>query len=308
MIGKKPRPGESACPPGSPEAARLEKQSMRNWYMLASFTALSTIGLLIAVTPVLGESISSFWPWARTDLVLMVGLGGSILLLILHLTYQQIKVTGMRHSVQAIEAAATENRQQTASRLHALLNVSRMMGSVTDPSSVFQAITSTCLEIFKCHQSSLMLLNSETNMLEMKAATGHVDREKLAQIRQPVGKGIAGYVAERKQPVILGSNVDPARYPGLVIQTMQLTAAMVVPIMVRDELVGVLNISSREPETTYQDEDLRALEVFAENAGTCIHQAERAEWMRQTIERMQRQNVRDRKGHPAGQPQVTVER
>jgi transcriptional regulator with GAF, ATPase, and Fis domain len=224
----------------------------------------------------------------------MVGLGGSILLLILQLTFQQIKVTRMRHKVQTIETEATETRQQNASRLHALLNVSRMMGSVTDPSSVFQAITSTCLEIFDCHQSSLMLLNNETNMLEMKAATGHINREKLYKVQQPVGKGIAGYVAERKEPVILGQNIEPGRYPGLQVQATKLTAAMVVPIMVRDELVGVLNISSRSTNTAYVEEDLRALEVFAENAGTCIRQAERAEWMRQTIDRMHRQAAREK--------------
>jgi len=300
MFGNKSFSPAEAGPPNASETVDLEKQSMRNWYLLASFTALTTIGLLIAVTPVLSRSIASFWPSANTDVVLMVGLGGSILLLILQLTFQQIKVTGMRHTVQAIETEATETRQQTASRLHALLNVSRMMGSVTDPSSVFQAITSTCLEIFDCHQSSLMLLNSETNMLEMKAATGHINREKLYTVQQPVGKGIAGYVAQRKEPVILGSNVDPGRYPGLKIQAMKLTAAMVVPIMVRDELVGVLNISSRAPNTIYIEEDLRALEVFAENAGTCIRQAERSEWMRQTIDRMHRQNSRDQQPVTAG--------
>ncbi len=307
MFGKKPKRVDSACPPETEETKRLEKQSMRNWYLLATFSAVTTVGLLIAVTPVLSKSITSFWPWAETDLVLLVGLGGSILMLILHLTVQQVKVTGIRHKVQAIEKEADESRQQVASRLHALLNVSRMMGSVTDPSSVFQAITSTCLEIFDCHQSSLMLLNTETNMLEMKAATGHINREKLEKIEQPVGKGIAGYVAQRKQPVILGSNIDPERYPGLQAQTMKLTAAMVVPIMVRDELVGVLNISSRAPDTTYTEEDMRALEVFAENAGTCIRQAERAEWMRQTIERMQRQKNRDKEAAPMQPVPVVVD-
>ncbi len=305
MFSIKPQPVDGAIPPETGETIRLEKQSMRNWYMLATFTALTTVALLIAVTPVLSESITSFWPWGGSDVVLLVGLGGMILLLILHLTFQQIKVTGIRHQVQAIEVEANESRQQNASRLHALLNVSRMMGSLTDPSSVFQAITSTCLEIFDCHQSSLMLLNNETNMLEMKAATGHINREKLDKVEQPVGKGIAGYVAQRKQPIILGSNIDPGRYPGLKVQTMKLTAAMVVPIMVRDELVGVLNISSRAPDTTYTEEDMRALEVFAENAGTCIRQAERAEWMRQTIERMHRQKNREKEAEPL-QPMPVV--
>jgi len=306
MLGKKSSSPAEACPPPGSERLRLEKQSMRNWYLLASFTAMTTIGLLLAVTPILSNSISAFWPSANTDVVLMVGLGGSILLLILQLTMQQIKVTRMRHTVQDIETEATETRQQTASRLHALLNVSRMMGSVTDPASVFQAITSTCLEIFDCHQSSLMLLNTETNMLEMKAATGHINREKLYTVKQPVGKGIAGYVAERKEPIILGKNVDPDRYPGLQLQAMKLTAAMVVPIMVRDELVGVLNISSRAPDTTYKEEDLRALEVFAENAGTCIRQAERSEWMRQTIERLHRHKQKEKQPAPAVPEKVTL--
>lgn len=304
MFGDKTKEPVGPCPPEARETAKLEMQSMRNWYVLATFTALITIGLLIAVTPVLTRSITSFWPWAGSSVVMMVGLGGSILLLILQLTFQQVKVTGMRHYMQSVEVQATESRQQTASRLHALLNVSRMMGSVTDPSSVFQAITSTCLEIFDCHQSSLMLLNVETNMLEMKAATGHINREKLNAVQQPVGKGIAGYVAQMKKPVILGKNVNPEKYPGLKVQAMKLTAAMVVPIMVRDELVGVLNISSRAPETIYFEEDLRALEVFAENAGTCIRQAERSEWMRQTIERMRQQQDQKNTAHEAETEQL----
>ncbi len=306
MFGKKTTPADGTCPPEIEETLRLEKQSMRNWYLLASFAALSSVGLLVALTPVISRSISSFWPWANTDLVLLVAFGGLSLLLILHLTVQQVKVTGIRHKVQAIEKEANESRQQVASRLHALLNVSRMMGSVTDPSSVFQAITTTCLEVFDCHQSSLMLLNTETQMLEMKAATGHINRQNLNQVEQPVGKGIAGYVAQNQEPIILGKNVDPGKYPGLKTQAMKLTAAMVVPIMVRDELVGVLNISSRAPNTIYIEDDLRALQVFAENAGTCIHQAERSEWMRQTIEKMQTQNTRIKQAPEVKPEPVTV--
>ncbi len=39
----------------------------------------------------------------------------------------------------------------------------------------------------------------------------------------------------------------------------------------------------------YSEEDLQALEVFAINAGICIHQTERTEWMRQTIRKYQDQ-------------------
>ena len=280
----KPRGEET---PESAGTKGLERQSMQNWYTLASICAISTVGLLIAVTPILKDSIASFWPWANTSIVLLVGLGGSVLLLVLHLTFQQLKVTTLRHDMQGLEQEVTERQRQDASRLHALLNVTRMMGATADLGSIFDAITNTCLEIFDCNRASLMLLNRETDELEMMAASGQLNHNNFKSAKQPVGVGVAGYVASNKKSVVLGANIDPKQYPGLELKAKNLTAAMVCPILVRDELVGVLNISSKIPSTTYSQQDLQALEVFAENAGTCIHQAERAEWMRQTIERQQ---------------------
>ena len=76
------------------------------------------------------------------------------------------------------------------------------------------------------------------------------------------------------------------KYPDLELKDWALSAAMVVPIIVRDELVGVLNISTTSPEIEYYDSDLQALQVFAENAGACIRHAEHVEWMRKTIEQL----------------------
>ena len=61
---------------------------------------------------------------------------------------------------------------------------------------------------------------------------------------------------------------------------------MVVPIMVREELVGVLNVGNRNDKREYHDEDLQALMVFAENAGITCRHAEQTNWMRQTIQRL----------------------
>lgn len=262
----------------------FERQSMRNWYMLATVCAASTIGLLLAVMPVLRAPLQGFWPGARTDIALITGFGGLTVLLVLYLTIQQLKVTRMRHRVQAVENAVGERQKQDAIRMHALLNVTRMMGAISDPLRLFQGITSTCLEVFDCQQASLMLLSADGDRLEMKAASGHVNEDELRDVSQPVGQGIAGYVATHREPVLLGADVDPDTYPGLQLGSRGISAAMVVPIIVRDELVGVLNISSRSRGAVYSEEDLQALEVFAINAGICIHHAERTEWMRQTIE------------------------
>jgi len=101
---------------------------------------------------------------------------------------------------------------------------------------------------------------------------------------QGVGEGIAGWVAHHLEPLILQPGTE-SKYPGLELRKTEITAAIIVPIVLRDELVGVLNISSRRVDARYSDEDAQALGVFAENAGACIRHSERAEWMRQLIER-----------------------
>lgn len=289
MIAKASQTPESDPRKGRRDNFHLEVQSMRNWYLLATITAISTIGLVVAITPVIRSSLISFWPWANTDVVLLVGLVSMILILILHLTFQQLRVRGMRQEFRSMEEQNNERERKSSARLHALLNVTRMMGAVSDPNSLFEGIASTCLEIFDCQQASLMLLNPDTQMLQMKAACGHEQLDEIKQVEQPVGKGIAGHVAETMEPLILGKESGQGSYRGFELQAKRLTAAMVVPITLRDELVGVLNISSREPSTVYTENDLQALQVFAENVGTCIRQSERSEWMRQTIERQQRQ-------------------
>jgi transcriptional regulator with GAF, ATPase, and Fis domain len=273
----------------SRQAQGYEVQSMRNWYLLSAITAISTVALVIALSPAIRQSIRSYWPGANTDVVLLSGLVGMILIFILHLTLQQLKVRAMRQDLRELEEQTAEKDKRSSARLHALLNVTRLLGAVNDSTSLFEGIARTCLEIFDCQQASVMLLDPESGRLQVKAAAGHADLDKVLGAEVEVGVGISGHVAHTREPLLLGEKSGNGSYRGFELQAKHLTAAMVTPILVRDELVGVLNISSGQKGINYTNEDLQALQVFAENVGTCIRQLERSEWMRQTIERQQAQ-------------------
>ncbi|MEE9268741.1 MAG: GAF domain-containing protein [Candidatus Krumholzibacteria bacterium] len=269
---------------------RLNDQETRHWYLLAAISIISTAGLAFAAYPILSQRMADVWPWANTNLVLLIGLMLSILMLVGYLTLQQRTARTVRIQVQNMMQDSSRRARQNTARMHALLNVSRMMGSVTNLENVFNSITSTSLEIFDCQQATLMLLNEKTNELETRAVTGHLQGEQVKHATQKVGEGIAGWVAETTEPLILTRDTDPSQYPNLKLKNLSISAAMVVPILLRDELVGVLNISSRAPDAYYTDEDLQALQVFAENAGTCIRHTEHVEWMRQTIQNLQQEH------------------
>jgi putative methionine-R-sulfoxide reductase with GAF domain len=265
------------------ETDLLLRQESRYWYLLAAVCITTTAGLAFAVTPMLTAQVVQLWPWANTHLLLVVGLSLCTTLLVAYLTMRRRKASDLRRRIAGITADLMHREQQNAARLRALLNVSRMMGSLTSLEQLFDSITKTCVELFDCQQASLMLVNSNSRQLELRATTGHCREQQMRNATLRIGEGIAGWVARTQTPLILNSDTDPSLYPELNLKDRSISAAMVVPIVLRDELVGVVNVSSRQPGVRYNEEDLQALLVFAENAGTFIRHTEHVEWMRKSL-------------------------
>jgi transcriptional regulator with GAF, ATPase, and Fis domain len=264
----------------------LHRRTWSNWYLLSGISLLSTIGFASTLYLLLRGRIDSPWPWVNTDLVLIVGLAVAVGLYILYLTGQQRRLAAISGELQRLELERAHRMQQQHDRLMALLNVSRIMGSETNTQAVFDGITKTCKEIFDCDRVSLMLVDGQKQELVVQSATGNDDMQKTLGSRDPIGHGIAGRVAQQGLPRILGPE-DMPDFPATKNEGRPLAEAMIVPIFVRDELVGVLNVGSTAPKVHFDDEDLKALQVFAENAGSVIRHAEQAEWMRSTIRALQ---------------------
>ena len=263
---------------------KLDGRLSRNWYLMVVMTIVSTIGFAVALAPVLAEQMGAVWPWPQTNLVLLGGLVVSVLLLVIHLTHQQRGFGEVRGAVHTLEAESIERERHSHARLNALLNISGLMGSMTSLSDLYKNVMDTCVEMFGADQASLMLVDGDTNELVVCAATGHLDPEKVRKARQKIGEGVAGWVAEKRRPVILGPGAPLSQYPGLNVNIAEMTAAIVAPVLLRDELVGVLSIRNRDASDKYYENDLQALRVLAENIGTVIRHSQHVEWMRKTIE------------------------
>ena len=199
--------------------------------------------------------------------------------------------SGLRVQSSALESARGGSQEERRNQLDALLRVGRMMGARAEPQEVLVSIARTCLEHFECDQASVMLLNQASNELEVRYAAGHDNHDKVQGIRVKVGRGLAGWVAERNRPLVLGNNAD-IRRAGDLDGRRAPSAAMIVPICIQDRVVGVLNVGTRQPGVIYSESDLWALLVFAENAGVCIRQAEQAEWLQTRIATLESRRTR----------------
>ena len=87
-----------------------------------------------------------------------------------------------------------------------------------------------------------------------------------------IGEGIAGRVARTKEPILINGKPTSQEFPGLDARTQAVASAMSVPLVHRDQLLGVLNVNA-DAGSSFSAYELRALSMFAEQGAVAIANA-----------------------------------
>jgi putative methionine-R-sulfoxide reductase with GAF domain len=270
--------------------ARIHQSAYANWFLIATVVLLTFVSLASVLPPVISDRMAQTWLFSKPQMLVIAGLTLTLILLA-GLAHQRRYLVALRRQFEGIQRAERDRVARQAARTYALLNVSKVLVEQNDLQTVFDSITKICVEAFSSDQASLMLFDRENVALVVRAASGKSIPDGMIGTQQALGKGVSGFVAQRREPLILRAD-QRTSIPGLELRNRELTAAMVVPVILRGELVGVINVSTRSPDINFDDDDLRALQVFAENVGAAIRHTEQTEWMRATIRKLQSQKDR----------------
>ncbi|MCA9972802.1 MAG: GAF domain-containing protein [Anaerolineales bacterium] len=161
-----------------------------------------------------------------------------------------------------------------------LLTLQEMATAVnerTDVLNLLDRILASALESIDAQDGSLLLLDDETQELVFVVVHGEV-RNELAGFRIPVGQGIAGWVAERAEPVrVADVSLDP-RFTGSVDNEFDFrTRSMLcVPMVVGDRVMGVIQALNKQGGEAFAEIELTLLGIVAQLAAVALHRAETA--------------------------------
>src|SRR5579872_2865367 len=124
-----------------------------------------------------------------------------------------------------------------------LLNLARGLNSTMDVDALLKRIGQSAEQMFSCEASSIMLLDNDKSHLFFKVATGEqggvVTRYKIK-----LGEGIAGWVAAKREPVMVNDTSKDPRFTGQHDQAsgFKTQSILCVPMLAGGELIGIIEL------------------------------------------------------------------
>lgn len=165
--------------------------------------------------------------------------------------------------------------QQRLERLGLLYEIGQALASQLDLQQLLQSTMQLATDVMNAQASTLMLVDPEDpDYLVFEIAHG-VKRDQLRRFRMPTSEGIAGWVARNNQPLIVNDPDRDGRFNRKVdLRTGFLTRNILcVPMQIKGEVIGVLQVLNRSSESGFDEEDLELLLTLASQASIAIETA-----------------------------------
>ena len=137
--------------------------------------------------------------------------------------------------------------------------------SLIQPSIDWQQVLSDIISCFGCTTGTIHFLEVKTSLLKLETQIGIPTFliSKLSEI--PIGKGMAGIAAERRQPVeMCNLQTDNSGVARPSAKETRVEGSIVVPMMLNDTLCGTLGIAKPVPYDFTKEEKSDLLKIGEE--------------------------------------------
>jgi GAF domain-containing protein len=116
-----------------------------------------------------------------------------------------------------------------------------------------------------------MLVDEETNELTFEVATGEPGQE-VVKYRVPPGQGIAGWVVQQAQPVIIADPGSDERFYNRIDKSIgfETRNMLAVPLMVKDRVIGVVEVINKLDAPGFTEKDMELAMALTNQASVAI--------------------------------------
>ena len=187
------------------------------------------------------------------------GLTVLILLFCLYVIQKHRQLREARYRLVTVKVQE-EGLKQRLSLIEVLFKFSHEVTTGDVAREAYANMLQELLRIMEADQVYLYLLHSETDELVLEGFQGA--SAFPARTRVLVGKGYAGWVAQHMKPLLLNRPIDATRYEGVTESEGEICSAAFVPLLVDEEVWGVLGVGMTSSDGMYTEADLKLVHIF----------------------------------------------
>lgn len=242
---------------------------------LTVFLALLLLGEQFLPEELGFENLSSW--------IVAVLVGGLLLAFLIYVVEKEMSLRRLTKLLveERVRSTALSAR---LTELSALSEMGKALNATLRVDEVFRLILSSTLEPIGATEGVIMLLDDSKQELEVASYEGPREKEMLGQRVRLDDRNIGSVARERKPRLLHADDIVAGSSNGFFKDAQSVIS---VPLVRRDELLGVLNVHETAGVKVFSELDVRALEFFAEHAAIAIANARLFEDEQKTISRLE---------------------
>ncbi len=157
--------------------------------------------------------------------------------------------------------------QRRAQELNVLYGVGKSVASSLDLEEVLHRVVEAAVYVVGAEEGSLMLLDEDQGELYIRASK-NLD-SKAQTMRKRVSDSLAGKVLQTKRAIAIGNDSQWKRtHTALLVKSL-----IYVPLILQNKPIGILGVTNRLKETSFDSNDTRALSALGGYATIAINNA-----------------------------------
>ncbi|MGE5314672.1 MAG: ATP-binding protein [Acidobacteriota bacterium] len=151
----------------------------------------------------------------------------------------------------------TDEMKASIDEMIALQQISEVVSTTVEPEKIAETLRTLSMQVAPSKECNIFLLNKERNKLAPFIQSGHAQFDEL--VNQQMEEGILDWVIAEKKPVIIP---DLSQY-GLM-------HFVIVPLLVRNEGMGVFVLHTSKSQEEFTNHDLQLLSILANSAAVGV--------------------------------------
>jgi two-component system, sensor histidine kinase PdtaS len=176
---------------------------------------------------------------------------------------------GLPEALEEVRRLRAELEEMSA-EVELLHEVTARVAAAPDTEAMLQFIAEIAVRVTQTDSSSIYVFDRTKNNLVLKAVHD-APHGLIGRLSLKIGEGITGWVARELLPVAIERDAyRDRRFKTLPdLRDQQCHSFLSVPMVAQNEVIGVLNVKTREPHA-YSPQTVRLLEAVASQAAAAV--------------------------------------